>query len=79
MRPHEMHPRVLRELFDGVAKSLSMILEKSWQVSEITVTGKRETLYRPLKRTERNPLGATNLSASPLCHGTDPSRRHSMM
>ncbi|PKU47712.1 rna-directed dna polymerase from mobile element hypothetical protein [Limosa lapponica baueri] len=39
----EIHPWVLRELVDEVAKLLSIIFQKSWQSGEVPTDWKRET------------------------------------
>ena len=70
MGPDKMHPSMLRELSDVVAKSLSMIFEKSWQSGEVpSDSARRETLCPFSKRVERRAVGTTGLSASPLCLG----------
>ncbi|KFV60818.1 hypothetical protein N341_00376, partial [Tyto alba] len=53
MGPGKIHPRVLRELADVVAKPLSMRFEKSWQSSEGLKKGRKQDhgKYQPVNLT----------------------------
>lgn len=59
-----MHPRVLEELADEVAKPLSIIFEKLLQSGEVTSDGKGQTLLPILERKKQETWGTAGRSAS---------------
>jgi len=74
MGPDEVHPQVLRERADEVAKLLSITFEKSWQSGEVPTDGKRGNISPFSRRGKKEIQGTTSQSVSPLCLARSRSR-----
>jgi len=69
MGPDGIHPRVLRELAEELAKPLSIICQQSWLTGEVPNDWRIANVPLIYKKGRSRILGTTDLSARPQCWG----------
>ncbi|KFV83481.1 RNA-directed DNA polymerase from mobile element jockey, partial [Struthio camelus australis] len=57
MGPNGMHPRVLRELADMIARPLSIIFERSWQSGEVPEDWKKASVTPVFQKGKKEEPG----------------------